>query len=90
MSVTLDSSSDSVCPGDIVYVVFSCATDTGKLTWNIYIDGHNDVFYDSSMSEHKEQSVSIFNFNLTSSIGNHLVSTATAYNVDIDHNDIMQ
>ena len=62
--------------------MFTCATDTGKLIWNV--DGHNDVFYDSSVPEHKEQSVSIFNFNLISSIGNHLVSTATACNVDND------
>ena len=32
-TVTLDSSSDSVCPGGTV--VFTCTTDTGEMIWAV-------------------------------------------------------
>ena len=32
-AVTLNSSADSLCPGD--GVVFTCVTDTGQLNWGI-------------------------------------------------------
>ena len=71
-----------MCPGDTV--VFTCATDTGNLLWNIV--GYYGVLYHSTTINH-EKSLSIFNFNLTSRIVNELVSTATVYNAHLDHND---
>ena len=78
-TVTLDSSADSVCPGDTV--VFTCATDTGELIWSV--DGNNLVSLNDAQ---REQSLSIFELNLTSSAGNNLVSTATVRDVHLDHN----
>ena len=41
-TATLDSSADSVCPGDTV--VFTCATDTGQLLWRV---GDNYAFFNN-------------------------------------------
>ena len=78
-TVTLDSPADSVCPGDTV--VFTCATDTGELIWDI--DGNNLVSLNDAQ---RQQSLSIFELNLTSSAGNNFVSTATVRDVHLDHN----
>ena len=63
--------------------MFTCATDTGNLLWTTV--GYNGVLYHSTTINH-EQALSIFNCNLTSRTGNELVSTATVYNVHLDHN----
>ena len=47
-AVTLDSSADSVCPGDTV--VFTCATDTGELIWNV----NGTLLYYSNAHEQRD------------------------------------
>ena len=80
-TVTLDSSADSVCPGDTV--VFTCATNTGELTWNVegkkifFSTSHQEPFVDPSLP---------FTFTLTSAQGANIVTTATNDNVHLDDN----
>ena len=79
-TVTLDSSADSVCPGDTV--VFTCATDTGELIWNV--SGH--LLYFNNFEESRPESLSIFEVSLTSKHGSNFISTAIVKNVHLDHN----
>ena len=81
-TVTLDSSSDSVCPGDTV--VFTCTTDTGELIWAV--DGINFYFSTSHDAVPAVDPSFPFKFTLTSSHGSNLVTTATVDNVQIDDN----
>ena len=79
-TVTLDSSSDSVCPGDTV--VLTCTTDTGELIWGV--DGIN--FYFSTSQVPVIDPSFPFKFILTSSQGSNLVTTATVDNVQLNDN----
>ena len=80
-TVTLDSLSDSVCPGDTV--VFTCATDTGELIWGI--DGNYFYFSTSSQVPVVDPSFS-FKFSLISTQGANLVTKVTVDNVQLDDN----
>ena len=71
-AVTLDSSADSVCPGDTV--VFTCATDTGEMIWSMV--GNQFYFSTSQVTMNVDPSFP-FKFTLTSTQGANLVSTAT-------------
>ena len=78
-TVTLDSSSDSLCPGDTV--VFTCATDTGELIWAV---GDSEVFFNNiSMPT---DTFPPFDLMLISQNGKNFISTATIDNVHLDHN----
>ena len=79
-TVTLTSSADSVCPGDTV--VFTCVTNTGVLLWKSY--GQNHVY--QGISGPQTTSVDIFTLYRESVTGTMLVSTATAHNVQLNHN----
>ena len=78
-SVTLDSSSDSVCPGDTV--VFTCTSDTGELIWDV--DNRKGIFNDILT---EDNTLSIFDLKLIDQNGKNLISTATIDSVNIDHN----
>ena len=84
-SVTLDSSSDSVCPGDTV--VFTCTTDTGVMLWSSSEDNH--FFYADSTVQGMISTLSdnIIILNLTNVTGLILISTATVHNVSIADNE---
>ena len=79
-TVTLDSSSDSVCPGDTV--VFTCTSDTGELIWGVT----GVLFYFSTSQVPDVEPSFLFKFTLTSSQGSNLVTTATVDNVQLDDN----
>ena len=79
-SVTLDSSADSVCPGDTV--VFTCATDTGELIWAV---GDSKAFF-NNISMPMDDSFPTFHLKLISQNGKEFISTATIDNVALDHN----
>ena len=79
-TVTLDSSADSVCPGDTV--VFTCATDTGELLWAV---GDSKAFF-SNISMPMDNSFPTFHLMLISQNGKKFISTATIDNVYLDHN----
>ena len=79
--MTLDSSTDSVCPGDTV--VFTCATDTGELIWNI---GNLPSAFFNNISESNHIKLSIYDFKLISKNGMNFISTATIDNVHLDQN----
>ena len=79
-TVTLDSSSDSVCPGDTV--VFTCTTDTGELIWGI---DENQFYFSTSQVPNVDPSIP-FKFSLISTQGANLVTTVTVDNVQLDDN----
>ena len=79
-TVTLDSSSDSVCPGDTV--VFTCATDTGELIWDI---DENQFYFSTSQVPNVYPSFP-FKFSLISTQGANIITTATVDNVQLDDN----
>ena len=79
-TVTLDSSADSVCPGDTV--VFTCATDTGVLLWAV---GDSKAFF-NNISMPMDDSFPTFHLKLISQNGKEFISTATIDNVALDHN----
>ena len=82
-TVTLTSSADIVCPGNTA--MFTCVTDTGVLAWEI--DEYKYVFL-PGLSENTAALLgnTMIVANLTRSIGNVTVSTATAPNTHIDLN----
>ena len=85
-TVTLNSSADSLCPGD--GVVFTCVTETsnsmGRLVWDI---NHQIQSYHSEAQLNGYANKDIFTTVLHNFIQNHhstiLYSTATANNVSI-------
>ena len=83
-TVTLDSSSDSVCPGDTV--VFTCTTDTTELVWSVGAHGIA-LLYEKGRENH-EMSLSIFMLTVTNQTGNNFVSTATVTSAHLDYNGI--
>ena len=62
--------------------MFTCATDTGELIWNI--DG-NHFYFSTSQVPNVDPSFP-FTFSLTSTQGANLVSTATIHSVHLDDN----
>ena len=79
-TVTLDSSADSVCPGDTV--VFTCATDTGELIWAV---GDNKAFF-GNITMPMDIVFPTFDLKLINQNGKIFISTATIDNVHLDHN----
>ena len=78
-SVTLDSSADSVCPGDTI--VFTCATDTGELLWAV---GDSKTLFITNIT--MPIVFPTFDLKLLSQNGKNFTSTATIDNVHLDHN----
>ena len=62
--------------------MFTCATDTGELIWNV--SGH--LLYFNTFQESHPESLNIFDVSLTSKNGSNFTSTATVKNVHLDHN----
>ena len=84
-TVTLISSADILCPGDIV--VFTCVTDTGRLVWEI-INDQNRHFFHSQEKINMSITVNIFAVTLLSVTNNSIYqSTAVAHNIPVDYND---
>ena len=79
LTVSLNSSADSACPGDTL--VFTCATDTGELVWSS--GGVNELFY-GSLGQGTMRMLGNFTLNLTSVTGMMQISTATIYNLSLE------
>ena len=82
LSVTLHPTNHTWCPGDTV--VFTCVTDTGYLVWQL-IEG-TSYLYRNTKDQQTHHQFDIFTLNLTKITGSTLVSTATVYNVLLEHN----
>ena len=63
--------------------MFTCATDTGELLWDVL--GQN-IFFSTSHQEPNVDPSFPFTFSLTSTQGANLVSSATIDNVHLDDN----
>ena len=79
--VTLSSSADSLCPGD--GVVFTCVTDTGRLTWDI--KDSTVSFHSPALLNNTIQLDTVFSVTLLNITGNIYYSTATAVHVPINY-----
>ena len=89
-AVTLSSSADSLCPGD--GVVFTCVTDTGRLTWDITTNhtSSQSFYYPAQLTAPlNSASHEIFNItlhNITGENNSTYHSTVTAVHVPITYN----
>ena len=86
--VTLNSSADSLCPGD--GVVFTCVTDTGRLIWDIATNHtHSHSFHSPAQLTAPPAYYEIFNItqhNITGENNSTYNSTVTADHVPITYN----
>ena len=81
------SSADSVCPGDTQ--VFTCITDTGQLQWRDVNDDTKLYYLTSQVNEPAVTNFGgIFVLKLIHASVNRYESTATAYNVSLNHHGL--
>ena len=81
-AVTLNSSADSLCPGD--GVVFTCVTDTGQLNWGIGLTVRQ--FYYNAANQLNDPTIKdIFTVTLQNVTGDTFQSTASTMHVPLNY-----